>query len=495
MKLSDLLNYDDIVIQCHDNPDADALASGYAIHSYLTEHGKLPRFIYRGRREINKNNIKKMIKDLEIPISYEPDFSEEPELLVTTDCQYGQSNVTCGKAKNVAVIDHHQVNGELPELKEVRSRLGSCSTVVWDMLREEGYNVNSNMNLATALHFGLYTDTGKLTEISHPLDRDMLDALITDNDLIRQLSLSVISLDELKITGKAILGFEYFKERSALIIEAEECDPTILGVMSDFALETEDVNICVAFYKTSQQIKFSVRSCTKEAHANELAEYISDGLGGGGGHLFKAGGFLFTEKVEEDPKKLIRDRIDRYFKKFKIIYAKDTVLDSTDMKVYEKLPVEVGTVKLSMLYPVGTPVEIRTLEGDINVFVESDTYLMIGVEGEIYPIREAKLKSSYAPSGSSYNKSFEYSPTIKNTLTGEKKTVIEYADAVIGVGKTKIMARPLGENEYVKLFTAWDNEKYYSGKPGDYIAYREDDVHDIYIIQKDLFSLLYKPAE
>lgn len=495
MKLSDLLNYDDIVIQCHDNPDADALASGYAIHSYLTEHGKLPRFIYRGRREINKNNIKKMIKDLEIPISYEPDFSEEPELLVTTDCQYGQSNVTCGKAKNVAVIDHHQVSGELPGLKEVRSRLGSCSTVVWDMLRAEGYNVNSNMKLATALHFGLYTDTGKLTEISHPLDRDMLDALITDNDLIRQLSLSVISLDELKITGKAILGFDYFKERTALIIEAEECDPTILGVMSDFALETENVNICVAFYKTSQQIKFSVRSCTKEAHANELAEYISDGLGGGGGHLFKAGGFLFTEKVEEDPKDLIRDRIDRYFKKFKIIYAKDTVLDSTDMKSYEKLPVEVGTVKLSMLYPVGTPVEIRTLEGDINVFVESDTYLMIGVEGEIYPIREEKLKSSYAPSGNSYNKSFEYSPTIKNNLTGEKKTVIEYADAVIGVGKTKIMARPLGENEYVKLFTAWDNEKYYSGKPGDYIAYREDDVHDIYIIQKDLFSLLYKPAE
>ena len=44
---------------------------------------------------------------------------------------------------------------------------------------------------------------------------------------------------------------------------------------------------------------------------------------------------------------------------------------------------------------------------------------------------------------------------------------------------------------YVKLFTAWDDEKYYSGKPGDYIAVREDDEHDIYIIKERLFNQLY----
>ena len=35
MKLSELLKYDDIVIQCHDNPDADALSSGYALSILL----------------------------------------------------------------------------------------------------------------------------------------------------------------------------------------------------------------------------------------------------------------------------------------------------------------------------------------------------------------------------------------------------------------------------------------------------------------------------
>ena len=38
----------------------------------------------------------------------------------------------------------------------------------------------------------------------------------------------------------------------------------------------------------------------------------------------------------------------------------------------------------------------------------------------------------------------------------------------------------------------WDDEKYYSGTPGDYIAVREDDEHDIYIISGELFDDLYE---
>ena len=42
MRLSDLLKYDRIVIQCHNNPDPDALASGFAVWKYLTRNGKKP---------------------------------------------------------------------------------------------------------------------------------------------------------------------------------------------------------------------------------------------------------------------------------------------------------------------------------------------------------------------------------------------------------------------------------------------------------------------
>ncbi len=512
MKLSDLLKFDDIVIQCHDNPDADALSSGYALHWYLEKMGKKPRFIYRGHNKISKSNILIMMDSLKIPVSYEPDFDETPELLVTVDCQYGQTNVTKTNAQNIAIIDHHQITVELPELSEVRSNIGCCDTVIWDMIREEGLNIQENMELTTALYYGLYTDTNKLTEISHPLDKDMRDSLIFNKSIITEMCNSNISLDELKITGKAILEYEYHSKNKYLIINAEQCDPNILGVISDFTMETTDVNVCLAYYISPTEVKFSVRSCTKEVHANELAAHLANGLGGGGGHLTKAGGALRPEKI--DPKlsaatiskngkideafketvaNIFNTRLEEYFAKYTIIYAQQTTMDTSDMKLYQKVPQKVGCVKLSDVFPVDTIIEVRTLEGDINTKVTDEKYLMIGITGEVYPIAKEKLERSYQPTNEPYNQKFEYEPSLKNVITGEKKYVLEYAQSIISTGKSRIYAKPI--NNYIKLFTVWDEEKYYLGEPGDYIAVRDDDPNDLYIINSDYFDKLYTESK
>ncbi len=501
MHLNELTKYNDIVIQCHDNPDADALASGYAVYWYLKKMGKSPRFIYRGCNRISKSNLLIMLDKLAVPVSYEPEFHEIPELLVVVDCQYGERNVTKTEAGNVAVIDHHQSAADLPELSEVRSHMGCCATVVWDMIREEGMTVDEDMLLSTALYYGLYTDTNKLSEIAHPLDRDMRDSLIINKSIIMEMSNSNISLDELRMTGRAIFYCEYHGNNKYIVIKAEQCDPNILGVISDFSMETVGVDICLAYYVSPQEIKFSVRSCTKEVHANELAAFIAEGIGGGGGHITKAGGTVRPEKllklseddtrdIEELVGKEFTKRINQYFAMYKIIYARDIILDTSDMKVYEKQPQKLGYVELTEVFPLHTIVEIRTLEGDINVRLDEDKYLMIGIEGEAYPITREKLESSYKYVDEPYDKVFEYTPCIRDVLTGEKKNVLEYAKSVISTGKVRIYAKPL--DEHVKLFTMWDEEKYYSGAPGDYIAVREDDPHDIYIISRRLFSELYK---
>ncbi len=118
---------------------------------------------------------------------------------------------------------------------------------------------------------------------------------------------------------------------------------------------------------------------------------------------------------------------------------------------------------------------------------------MIGIEGEVYPINQQKLESSYQMTGAPYDKTFEYEPSIKDVYTGERKNVKRFAKSVVSIGQVRILAKPL--DEYVKLFTAWDEEKYYSGSPGDYIAARVDDPGDIYIINKRLFHQLYREAE
>ena len=170
--LKDLINYRDIVVQCHDNPDADALASGYALVWYLKKQDIDARFVYGGKEAVQKSNLLKMIDDLQITVEHITELPE-PELLVTVDCQYGESNVTKFDANKVIVIDHHRVSGELPDPSDVRSNYGSCSTVLYELLTAEGLDINENKRLATALYYGLMTDTDNFSSLFHPADRDL----------------------------------------------------------------------------------------------------------------------------------------------------------------------------------------------------------------------------------------------------------------------------------------------------------------------------------
>ena len=276
MKLSDLLSYDSIVIQGHDNPDADAIAAGFGIYSYMLSKGKKPRFVYSGNFTITKSNLCYLISKLEIPIEYVEKLDTVPDLLITEDCAYGEGNVRKFEAKNVAVIDHHRLSGEMSELSDIRPGMGSCSTIVWDLLRKEDFVPDEA--LSTALYYGLYTDTGSLSEVSHPLDRDMLDTLKYDATLIRKLRHMNISLGEAKIAGQAMLGVEYHEVHRYALLESEPCDPNILGLIS-FYLAVDSVDVCMVFSVLKNGIKFSIRSCVPEVCANELATYISKDIG------------------------------------------------------------------------------------------------------------------------------------------------------------------------------------------------------------------------
>ncbi len=492
MELNQFLKYKDIVIQCHDNPDADALASGYALMWYFHKKNKPARFIYRGRNEIKKSNLLIMIKELEVPVEYEPFFAEEPDLIITVDCQYGQKNVTTTKAKHIAVIDHHHKVTTIPgSLSRIRSDVGSCSTLCWDLIKKEGLDPNDNRLLSTALYYGLFSDTNRLSEVSHPLDRDMLDNLVINKSTVTEMINSNISLEELQITGRAILNYDYHPSNKYLVIEAEACDPCILGVISDFALETENVSVCIAFYESPYEVKFSVRSCTKEVRADDLAAFLAEGLGGGGGgHTLKAGGVMQPDLLTKSAKETIEERLQWYYDRFLVIYAKNTKLNTSKWKAYEKISQSLGCVRLADVFPIGTPINIRTLEGDVDTVIDKEAYLMIGVEGEVYPIKENKLLSSYQVTNFVYTREFEYEPNIKNRVTGEVKHVMPFAKTVRTIGSSIVFAKPL--EQPVKLFTAWTEDKYYSGQIGDYLTVRADDEHDIYIVKGELFDRFYK---
>lgn len=507
LTLQDLEQYEPITIQCHDNPDADSLASGFGLYCYFKSKGKQVRLVYSGPNRIQKSNLRLMRERLELPVEYIESGQGErihlDGLLVTVDCQYGAGNVTGLEGDTVAIIDHHQEEITDVPLSLIQPRLGSCSTLVWKLLTDAGYPVEENMALGTALYYGLYSDTNQFSELYNPLDMDMREAVNYNRGLITLFRNSNLSLEELEITGIAMIRYSYNDDYRFAVIKSQPCDPNVLGLISDFLLQVDKILTCVVFNENSDGYKFSVRSCIREVNASELASYLADAIGSGGGHYEKAGGFISMKLYEEQYPKLhaeayFNNRMTEYFDNHEIIYAANYDIDVSNMKLYHKKKLPVGYVKADELLPAGTPITIRTLEGDVDLTVEEDLYIMIGIKGEVYPNREAKFRQSYRQTGEKYCmgnclSKTEYLPVIKNRVDSSSLFLADYAKICIPTGEVNIYARPL--QKAIKVFTAWDEDKYMHGDAGDYLAARCDDLHDIYVVDKDIFEICYEEAD
>lgn len=481
MKLSDLLQFDNIIVQCHDNPDADALASGFGVYEYLRMNGKSPRLVYGGRNIIHKSNLVLMVDSLGIPIEH-VDFLDNPQLLVTVDCQYGGGNVTFFKAENVAVIDHHRVSGELPAMNRVMSYMGSCATIVWDMLREEGVEINRN--LATALYYGLYTDTGEFTEITHSLDRDLRD---------------------------------YIEEYRLAIVKAGACDPNVLGIISDFVLEVDAIDICMVFSVIKNGVKLSFRSCIKEVSASEMAQEVCRDIGSGGGHYYKAGGFIpmdllidsynvyckekdvtprfqyssdGTHKRPSDSaiKSLLEERIFDYLNDTKIIYGEDFDTSGFKKVDYKKRPIPMGCIIAKDILPVGCCMGVRTAKGDISTPVSEDTVVIIGEDGSVRILNLDRLNKSFRiyKDWRFTVKQTDYVPKFKNKDT---ETIVDgMAHARVCIPVEEDFSRAFVLKHKVKLFKNKDDSSYISGRPGDIMVLPNDDRNEVYMISKTEFE-------
>ena len=491
MELSALLQYQNIVIQCHDEPDADAFASGFAVYCYLSDHGRKPRLIYGGHNGNLKPNLQYMKELLQIPVEHVTALETPPDLLVMTDCQYGERNAQRFEAETVCVIDHHQVRDRsaLPVLHEVMENYGSCSTVLYGMFKRDGYDIVHNPRLQAALFYGLYMDTSQLQELWHPADKDMRDALSFDEGVLNVLKNTNIATSDLNAIGEAFVSHSIDEARRFIITKVNTRDRNILGIVSDTLLQVDCVDVCVTYACMGDVIRFSVRSCSKKTRADELAQALADGIGSAGGHIRKAAGVIFCDALcSSDFADILTARLQQYFDNTDTFYA-GRVMNMTDFSLYRKLPVYAGVADLNTVFSPDTRVMLRTMEGDIDLTVNQSQLLMIGISGEAYPINRNTFDINYKLTGREYHFSDGYIPAARDYVSGLYVDLSCMTKECTALGSSLVYARQLTRRTHV--FTIWDAQKYIYGNPGDWIAVQKDTPDDVYIIAKDIFAETY----
>ncbi len=280
------------LIQMHNSPDPDSIASAYGLQYLLQNAGIQADICYRG--EIEKYSTSRMVELLHIELKNIRDIPDmtENDYIVLVDSQKGNANITDFIGNEIASIDHHPTFHKIDYLfQDIRPNIGACSSIIAEYFTEN--DVELPASIATALIYGLKTDTLDLSRGVSELDLDMFYTLYkaADIELLNLIQLNQLQFCDLMAYSNAIKNIKIYDNIGIADIGAD-CPDSLLGTVSDFIMSLKEVEFSVVYSLRRGGVKFSVRNETAELDAGKIIMTVLNGLGSGGGHKTMAGGFV-----------------------------------------------------------------------------------------------------------------------------------------------------------------------------------------------------------
>ncbi len=293
-----------ILIVCHDNPDPDALASALAMKHLCDSLGHSSTIIHGGMIEHQQNramvkllemDIRKLILDWEIE-----DLLNESDVVICVDFSHpGANNILPSTCVPHIVIDHHPSEVRpAGDVILVRSEFAATSSLIASVLMNSGVEMNSNV--ATALAFGIRTDTLGFTRSFNAVDLRALSWLGAwiDWDLMRSFESPPRTQEVLSIFKQALKDAT-LNDGLMLVPISEMADRDALSQVADFLLPTEGVEIVVSYGVRMSKVILSARSTSENVHLGKILSKTF-AKGSAGGHKELAGGQIPFEELDCD---------------------------------------------------------------------------------------------------------------------------------------------------------------------------------------------------
>ncbi|MGH9458829.1 MAG: DHH family phosphoesterase [Thermoanaerobaculia bacterium] len=281
-----------LLVMTHDNPDPDALASAAAM-KLLFESRRNVRATVGYSGIIGRAENRAMVRLLGLPIHHLTRLNlDEYRHIALMDAQPHTGNTALPETRRVnIVVDHHPLREATKESEfyQVSDDLGASATLMTHYLITAGVEIPTD--LATALLYGIRSETQDLGREVHPLDLEAYHHLVPLSDAAKLAAIAKPSLSrqyyaQLGVALDAILA----GPTTVVCPVGNINDPDFVPEMADFTVRMEGVRWSLAYGYYDLKMYLSMRSNDPEASAGELMQAVLEGVGKGGGHGMRAGG-------------------------------------------------------------------------------------------------------------------------------------------------------------------------------------------------------------
>ena len=298
-----LRNCASFAITGHVNPDGDCLGSALALAHALRQMGKQADVLLV--EDVPVEPGLRFLPGFETLIPAEH-YAGAPEAFVYVDVSV-RDRIGCGVqiANRVAkrfAIDHHQGTEAVAELNLIDPDAASCSILVWDIVKELGVDLTSD--IALCAYTGLMTDTGRFqyqnTDArAFRAAAEMVEAganpSLAGREFFQNRSVASLQLEQLMVSRMELMmggecAFSYITLGDFAQAQAENADAEAL---IDTLRSVRGARIACLLKEREGFVRGSLRAKDDDTDVATIARQL-----GGGGHL-AAAGFTLRVPLEE----------------------------------------------------------------------------------------------------------------------------------------------------------------------------------------------------
>ncbi len=311
-----------LAIFLQDNPDPDAIASGLALRCIANKY-EVDSTIYYGGN-IGRQQNKALVNLLETELIQLSSSKEADEIIP----KYGKialieastpskNNILSEGTVPDIIIDHHQT--DLDTIKggfvDIEEKIGANSTIMTRYLRL--YNIQPDSSLATALLYGIKSDTLGFTRNTTPEDMEAVAFLspLIDLNLLKEIETPPMSSETLDIIGRAIRNREIRGSYLASFVDFIN-DRDALPQAAEVMLQLEGVDTVLVAGICDDKAHISSRSRDPRVNLGLLLQKAF-GKNAGGHSTMAAGSIeLGIFGMASDKKALLKVTSDAIKKRF-----------------------------------------------------------------------------------------------------------------------------------------------------------------------------------